>query len=99
MQDLVITIGHNVDGIPTHDEASILEALRWTLEPEGFTAYPVQGLWHGEREDSTRIEICAIDEAEAARLLLQVPSLARLLDQDAIAVQLTPSSMQFIAAA
>lgn len=99
MQDLIITIGHNVAGVPTHDEASILEALRWALDPEGFTAYPCQGSWHGEREASTRIEISALDDAEAARLVSCVPALARLLDQEAIALEVKPSALQFIAAA
>lgn len=99
MQDMTITVGHNVRGIPTHDEASILEALRWTLDPEGFTAYPVQGLWHGEREDSTRIEISALEDDEAARLMLELPAFCALLEQEAVAVDLRPSTLQFIAAA
>lgn len=96
MQDLIITIGHNVNGRPTWSEADVLERAADVLALEAFTAYPCAGMWRGEREESTRLEILALDNAEAERIVEAVPCLARALEQAEIALEARPSRVRFV---
>ena len=66
------------------------------LEVSAFTAYECFGMWNGEREDSTKIEICALEENEAEAIRERVALLAQVLHQDAILFELRPDQIEFI---
>ena len=65
MKDIHLTIGHNVNGRPTHTTRAVCATAARILEVEGFTAVPCLGMWRGEAEDSTRLEICGLDDEAA----------------------------------
>ena len=62
MKNIHLTIGHNVDGAPKWTIQNITAAVSLTLEVEAFTAIPCYGMWRGEAEESTRIEMCGLDD-------------------------------------
>lgn len=66
MNDLHVTIGHNVRGVPTHNTVTVCATAARILGIEGMTAYQCVGYWHGEHEASTRIEVCSLNDDEAA---------------------------------
>lgn len=77
---VTLTIGHNVNGTPTHTTEAVCEAVSAFLGVEAYTAIPCYGMWRGEAEASTRVEIVA--EPERARLVLDnVKYLAHALEQ------------------
>lgn len=98
MQDLILTVGHNVDGHPVHTTASVCTACDDVLGIPGYTAIPCAGMWMGQREESTRLEICALQDDEAERLAGLVPRLAALLGQAEIMAEIRPSRARFIKA-
>lgn len=93
-----ITIGHNVDGKPKHNIKAVTKAVYNTLDIEAFTAFGCLGMWRGEAEDSTRIEINNISASEADRINALIPELARQLEQVEIMFEKFESNTQFIAA-
>lgn len=99
MKDLHLTIGHNVAGVPTHNTGDVCRACAGVLGIEAFTATQCLGVWRGEAEASTRIEVCAVDEAEAARIWALLPDLAAALDQVEIMAEVAPSRVRFVSAA
>ena len=99
MRDIILTIGHNVNGIPTHDTAAVCATACDVLGIDGCTAVPCLGVWHGESESSTRLEVCALSEAEAARVWDLIPSLADALKQCEVMAEQRPSRVAFIARA
>lgn len=98
MQTVTLTIGHSVAGVPTHTMAHVVTIAADLLALDGLTAYQVRGLWRGVAEDSTRIEVCGLDAAEAARIVDAVPALAHALAQEAIACEVREDATQFVAA-
>lgn len=99
MKNVYLTIGHNVDGIPTHDTARVCATACDVLGIDACTAIPCAGVWRGESEASTRLEICAVSDAEAARIWALIPSLADALDQCEVMADVQPSRVAFIARA
>lgn len=89
-----LTIGHNVAGVPTHDTLHVSEQVARILNIDAFTAIPCVGMWKGEAEASTRIEI-ATGEAEAEEIAKRVPYLAYALMQEAIMCEIRPASITF----
>lgn len=92
MQTLTLTIGHNVHGAPFHTSAAIIQKVAAYYELEGLTAYEVTGLWCGEYETSTRLEVAGLDDETAADMVNKLPALCTLLKQEAIMYQLTDSA-------
>ena len=98
MNDLHVTIGHNVRGVPTHNTATVCATAERILGIEGMTAYQCVGYWHGEHEASTRIEVCGLNDDEAARMWALLPYLARELEQKEVMAEVVPSSARFVEA-
>lgn len=98
MKDLHLTIGHNVAGVPTHNTGDVCRACAGVLGIEAFTAVQCLGVWRGEAEASTRVEICAVSEAEAARIWQLLPDLAAVLGQVEIMAEVMPSRVRFVQA-
>ena len=89
-----LTIGHNVAGVPTHDTFDVCHKVEQILGIEAYTAIPCYGMWRGEAEASTRIEI--VTDPENARVIHDnVAFLAHSLDQEAIMCQFA-GSVEFI---
>lgn len=93
-----LTIGHNVKGVPTFKTREICEFASEYLGIEAFTAMECAGMWQGERENSTRIEICALSESEADSIRANVPILAQALAQDSIMCETRPDHVEFVEA-
>lgn len=98
MKDIHLTIGHNVNGHPTHTTRAVCATAARILEVEGFTAVPCLGMWRGEAEDSTRLEICGLDDEAARAVWTRVPLLAAALDQVEVMAEAVPSRIRFIGA-
>lgn len=96
MKDIILTIGHNVEGEPCHSMRSVCAKASELLGVEAFTAIPCVGMWRGQAEDSTRIELCAVSEAEASRICALVPDLAEALGQAEIMREVRTSHVRFI---
>ena len=93
-----LTIGHNVAGVPTLKREQVAAAVASVCKLEACTIIPCWGMWRGEFEESTRIEVCGIDEQEAARIRACVPALAAELNQEAIMCEVRAGAVEFIAA-
>lgn len=93
---VTLTIGCNVGGTPTHDPARVVETAGRVLGVGAMTAYRCAGWWRGEAETSIRVEVCALQDDEAAAILDKVPALAAALDQEEIMVERRPDSVAFI---
>ena len=65
MKNVHITIGHNVNGQPKHDTPAVCGMVSEVLGLEAFTAFECFGMWRGEAERSTRIEVCGLTDEEA----------------------------------
>lgn len=96
MQTVQLTIGHNVAGSHRWSVQNVTAAVALALEVEAFTAIPCYGMWRGEAEESTRIEICGLDDAEATRIRKAVPALAELLEQEAIMCRVEAADVEFV---
>lgn len=96
MKTIQLTIGHNVNGAPKWNINNVTAAVSLTLEIEAFTAIPCYGMWRGEAEESTRIEIAALDDGAAERIRALIPSLAELLEQEAIMYQEAIANVEFV---
>ena len=93
---ITLVIGHNVAGVPMLKTSEICEYVTDYLRVEAFTATECFGMWNGERENSTKIEICALGENEARSIRARVPLLAQVLHQDAIMCEIRPDRVEFI---
>lgn len=91
-----LTIGQNVRGVHTFETPEICEYVAHYLDIEAFTAMECAGMWRGECEKSTRIEICALTKNEADSILATIPDLACALCQDSIMCEIRPDSVQFV---
>jgi len=91
-----IQIGHNVAGVPMFKTSEICEYVTEYLHVDAFTAIECFGMWCGECEKSTRIEICALSDDEAETIRSLVPVLAQVLGQQAIMFEIRPDHVEFI---
>lgn len=91
-----LTIGQNVHGVHTFETPEICEYVAHYLGIEAFTAIECAGMWRGECEKSTRIEICALTKNEADSILAVIPDLACALCQNSIMCEIRPDQVQFI---
>lgn len=94
MQKVTLTIGHKVGAIETHTTESICETVTELMPIDGYTAIPCMGMWQGVPEHSTRIEFIT-DELGAAEIVVRVPSLAAMLQQEAIMCEVAPAEVTF----
>ena len=98
MKSVHLTIGHNVKGIPTFTTAEVCGHVSDVLGLEAFTAIECLGMWRGEVEKSTRIEVCGLTDEEAAGIRELVPVLAAALAQDAIMCEIRRDAIEFVEA-
>lgn len=96
MKNIQLTIGHNVNGAPRWNIQNVTAAVSLTLELEAFTAIPCFGMWRGEAEESTRIEICNVTNEQAQEIRARIPRLSELLEQEAIMYQEATASVEFV---
>lgn len=96
MASVHLTIGHNVAGVPMFETSEICEYATDYLGIEAFTAIECAGMWQGQREESTRIEICALSDDEAQMIRSRVPLLAQVLGQQEIMFEIRPDHVEFI---
>lgn len=78
-----ISIGHNVNGTPTHTHEDVMRVFRGCMNAhgiEGYSAWQVDGCYKGELETSTRIEL--FDDVEDLGGLLN--ELCNALEQEKI---------------
>lgn len=94
MQKVTLTIGHKVGAVETHTTESICAAVTELMPIDGYTAIPCMGMWKGVPEHSTRIEFIT-DELGAAEIVVRVPSLAAMLQQEAIMCEVSPAEVTF----
>lgn len=97
MNDIQLSIGHNVNGKPSHDQQKIIKALIKIMNKheqliKGFSAYDMLGYWCGEIETSTRIEINGASNETAQSIRERIPELARYLKQYEIYFNVRPST-------
>lgn len=93
-----LTIGHNVQNAPMFNTREICEYVTEYLGVQAFTAMECFGMWNGERENSTRIEICALSENETETIRANVPILAMALAQNCIMCETRPDHSEFVEA-
>ena len=98
LTQVTLTIGHKVGSSERWDTPTVADAVTTMLGVEAFTAIPCYGMWRGQAESSTRIEIVCGNESEARSIAAEVPFLARMLEQEAIMCELRPCSTEFVAA-
>ena len=99
LYDINLTIGHNVDDVPTLSGEDIYKTAAAVLSIDAFTAFDCVGYWRGIPEKSTRIEICAVSDDRAEEIRSSIPALASALGQEAIMLKVVPSVSTFICAA
>lgn len=99
MKTLILTIGHNVGDEQRHTTASVCEDVRDVLNVSGYTAIPCLGMWQGRAEESTRVEIEMLSEADAETLTDRVPALAARLEQVEIMADVRECSARYVGAA
>lgn len=95
MRKIQLTIGHKIGPIDALDTATVCAAVTTTLAVSAFTAIPCIGMWKGQPENSTRIEIVTTND-DADRIAGLVPTLAWQLNQDAIMVETTSADVAFV---
>ena len=93
-----LTIGHNVKNVPTFTTREVCDHVAEYLGVNAFTAYECVGMWEGEAETSTRIEISALNAGEAETIRANVPLLAMALAQACIICETRPDRVEFVEA-
>lgn len=94
--DVSLSIGHNVHGVPTWELSDVVRvATKHGIA--GATAYSVVGIWNGEVENTTVLEICdcPVYYAEHIRTVV-VPAMCVELEQDCIMYKRVESRVEFI---
>lgn len=99
MKTIYLTIGHNVGDTPTHTTAGICADVRDVLGVSAYTAIPCVGMWQGAAEESTRVEIGMLDDADAETIMGRVPDLAARLRQVEIMADVRECSAVYVGAA
>lgn len=95
MKTLTVTIGHNVRGEREHMAAAVLDAFEARTGCQAYTAIECAGAWMGVREASTRIEVCALEDARAEWIAAQLPALAADLGQESIMYEVRECAAMF----
>ena len=96
MKTVQLTIGHNVGSAPTFTTMEICGYVSQYLHVRGFTAFVCFGMWDGETEESTRIEIAGLTDDESEKIRELVPTLAQALNQQAIMFEVRADRVEFI---
>lgn len=94
MRKVRLTIGHNVGTVPVFDTMAVCAAVTTTLAVSAFTAIPCYGMWQGQPEQSTRVEIVTTDD-DVERIVSLVPALAGQLNQEAITCEVSDANVSF----
>ena len=94
MQKVTLTIGHKVGASEVHTTESVCRAVTELMPVDGYTAIPCMGMWRGVPEHSTRIEFVT-DEQGAAEIVVRVPHLATILQQEAIMCEVASAEVSF----
>jgi len=89
---MYLTIGHNVGDTPTLSTGEICKYIYEILEVDNYTAITCNGYYKGMAEESTRIEICRIDETELNRINSLLHTLCIVLNQECIAKNVQEST-------
>ena len=95
MQKVQLTIGHKVGSVEVFDTPAICHEVTTTLGVDAFTAIPCVGMWKGQAEMSTRVEMVFSDDSQAEYVLSLVPTLAHNLNQEAIMVEHYDAAVTF----
>lgn len=81
---VTLSIGHNVGNEVEAVSTEMIEyAITDVLEVDGATFYNVDGVWQGQTETSTRVEIYCT-WFKARKIKREIPRLASLLEQHSI---------------
>lgn len=99
MKTLILTIGHNIGDEPVHTTAAVCAEVREALGVSGYTAIPCLGMWQGRAEQSTRVEIEMLRDADAEAIMDRVPELAARLGQVEIMADVRECSARYVGAA
>lgn len=97
MKQTTLYIGHNVEGVPTHTTAEVLETLERVLQVEAYTVMNAAGFWGGEYEQTTVCVFSAQTEEQAQEIIDRVPDLAAALSQECILCETRDVEAAFIA--
>ena len=92
---VTLTIGCNVNGVPTHEPAHVVETAGRVLGVEAMTAYTCAGWWRGEAETSVRVEIAALSDERAGEIVEALPELCEALGQQEIMYEARPDAVGF----
>lgn len=94
MLNVTLTIGHNVNGVPTLDTEVVTMAATTVLGAHGCTVIQCNGMWMGEAETSTRIEVVCNLKPSHARA--RVTKLSHYLMQEAIMCECKEVNIEFL---
>jgi hypothetical protein len=92
---ITLTVGHNVAGVPTWDMDTVVAVATTYLGCKGATAIYADGMWCGERERSTRLEIVR-DNLTADDIRARVRRMSRALQQECIMCEIVRTSVEFL---
>ena len=97
LYDITLTIGHNVYGTRRWTSRDVQDALRHIMpRVTGATLFEVDGMYNGEFERSTRVELFALDSSLTAYVRGRIPALCERLQQECIMCTCTESNTTFI---
>lgn len=96
MKTIELTIGHNVNGRPALTSQCITQTVASILNLDAFTIIPCYGLWRGEAEESSRIEICGLTDELAETIAARIPKLSATLNQESIMLTVREQTISFI---
>lgn len=94
--DITLTVGHNVNGVLCLNTDTVRKAVSDVLGVDALTAYPVQGVWCGDVEPSTRVELNALSREARKAILAAIPTLSETLNQECIMTTCTRSTTRFL---
>lgn len=94
MLNVTLTIGHNVKGIPTLNTRLVTMAATTIMGACGATITKCDGIWMGESESSTRIDIACNLKEEHVKA--RVSKLSSYLMQDAIMCETRIADIEFL---
>ena len=90
---VTITVGHNVQGVPTHTTAEIVRKFAELADVDGFSYHDVHGYYLGQFEDSTAIVCNGCSEEDADALAFAASEMAREFAQECVDFQIVAEKM------
>ena len=96
--DITLYVGHNVNGVQTWTDGDVVKCAH-KHGIMGATAISVMGIWNGEIENTTMLEICDCEAYFRAHIeTVIVPAMCADLQQQEIMFKCTESHVRFITA-